>query len=374
MSVLDPEAVVRLLDRAKQEVDAGLLPSCQLALGLNGRVEAFHTIGATNQTRYNIWSCTKAVVSSAVWLLWGEGALTPDTRVAEHVIGFDTNGKDVITVDHLMQHTAGIPRAPMWIDDWTEPERRAAKFADWRTSWEPGTRFEYHEFSAHWAMAALIEAVSGTDYRDFVHRRVTEPIGMARFRLGVPQGEQGDVATLVSFGERSTDEELAVAGLSEARPLNYPPDAGARMMNDPRARAAGVPAAGAIATAADLARFYQALLHNPDGMWKPEVLADATGTIRNTFPDGGLCGIPASRSRGVVIRGDDANAHIRHHFGLGTSRRAFGHDGAGGQIAWADPDTGLSFCYLTNGMDANRVREYERDEELANLAAACINS
>jgi CubicO group peptidase (beta-lactamase class C family) len=75
-----------------------------------------------------------------------------------------------------------------------------------------------------------------------------------------------------------------------------------------------------------------------------------------------------------VIRGDDNNAHIRHHFGLGTSPRTFGHDGAGGQISWADPETGLSFCYLTSGMDANRVREYQRDEELANLAAACITN
>ena len=50
-------------------------------------------------------------------------------------------------------------------------------------------------------------------------------------------------------------------------------------------RAVGVPGGGGVATAATVALFYQALLHNTDGLWDPDVLADATGRVRNTFPD-----------------------------------------------------------------------------------------
>jgi CubicO group peptidase (beta-lactamase class C family) len=52
--------------------------------------------------------------------------------------------------------------------------------------------------------------------------------------------------------------------------------------------------------------------------------------------------------------------------------RAFGHNGAAGQIAWADPDTGVSFCFLTNGIDEHELRQWRRSAGLANRAAACV--
>jgi CubicO group peptidase (beta-lactamase class C family) len=58
-------------------------------------------------------------------------------------------------------------------------------------------------------------------------------------------------------------------------------------------------------------------------------------------------------------------------FGRGNSARAFGAQGVGGQIAWADPAAGLSFCYLTNGLDADVVASFTRSAKLAGLAARC---
>jgi CubicO group peptidase (beta-lactamase class C family) len=134
-------------------------------------------------------------------------------------------------------------------------------------------------------------------------------------------------------------------------------------------RAVGVPGGGGITTAADLAMFYQALLHNPGEMWKPAVLADATSQVRNHLPDP-LFGVPANRSLGLVLAGDDGQAYLR---GLGrtASPNAFGHNGAGGQLAFADPATGLSFAYLTNGLDQHVIRQGRRGVALASLAGLC---
>ena len=58
-------------------------------------------------------------------------------------------------------------------------------------------------------------------------------------------------------------------------------------------------------------------------------------------------------------------------FGSGTSPRAFGHGGAGGQVAWGDPETGLSFSYCTNGLQpAEAITQRVRD--VSTLAAACV--
>ncbi|MGA8058758.1 MAG: serine hydrolase, partial [Candidatus Binataceae bacterium] len=79
---LDPQKVEALFERAAREVNEGLLPSCQIAIARNGKVGAMRTFGhavqggadrpATNDTLYSIFSCTKAIVSAAAWLLIGE--------------------------------------------------------------------------------------------------------------------------------------------------------------------------------------------------------------------------------------------------------------------------------------------------------------
>ena len=81
-------------------------------------------------------------------------------------------------------------------------------------------------------------------------------------------------------------------------------------------------------------------------------------------------GTPAHRSRGLTVAGDPPDALLRG-FGYGMSPHTFGHSGAGGQIAWVDPSSGISFCYVTNGLDANIIRVARRTVELSTHAAAC---
>ena len=71
--------------------------------------------------------------------------------------------------------------------------------------------------------------------------------------------------------------------------------------------------------------------------------------------------------------GGDGRSNLRG-FGHTNSGRTFGHNGAGGQIAWADPDTGLSFCYLTNGLDQHEIRQARRTTGIASRAANCVAS
>ena len=139
--------------------------------------------------------------------------------------------------------------------------------------------------------------------------------------------------------------------------------------NEPAVLAAGVPGAGAVARAADIAMFYQALLHNSADLWDPATLADATGHVRNTLVDP-LFKVPANRTLGLMVAGDDGHAVVRG-FGRSAGPRSFGAPGVGGQIAWADPDSGLSFCYLTNGLDADVIATFTRSAKIAGLAGRC---
>jgi CubicO group peptidase (beta-lactamase class C family) len=366
---IDPTRLDELRARVRREVDAGLLPACQFALGRDGRVVAFEAFGEADlDTRFTIYSATKAIVASAAWLLIASGDLDVRRRVAEYVPEFASNGKDGVTVEQVMLHTSGFPRAPLGPPAWDERATRLEAFARWRLNWEPGTRYEYHATSAHWVLAELIERVAGIDYRDFVEQRVTTPLGLPRV-VGVPPEAQAGIAPLELRGEPPTPDELeAVFGIREL-PVTEVTDAGLLLYNRADVRAVGVPGAGGVATAATIARFYQGLLHDDAGIWDAGLLADVTGRVRNSFPDP-LLRVPANRTLGLIVAGDDGKANMRG-FGHTQSPRTFGHNGAAGQLAWADPATGLSFCYLTNGRDRHPIREARRGVGISSRAAVC---
>jgi CubicO group peptidase (beta-lactamase class C family) len=371
---VDAERLRELVDRAHREIDSGLLPSCQLAVARNGLLVSFTTIGdAAPASRYVIFSCTKGITAGAIWLLMGDGALDVRTRVTELIPEFGTNGKDVVTVEQLLTHTSGFPHAPLNLRTVRTRKQRLKQFANWRLNWEPGTRFEYHPTSAHWVLGEVIERVSGVDAPTFVRQRIAEPLGL-QLRLGEPPERQADINPLIGVGEPPTSAELeeavGIPGIDLSALVGEVTQDALLGFNDPVVLAQGAPGAGGIATAADLALYYQALLHDPLRLWDPDVLADGTGHVRCELPDP-LRGMPAHRSLGLIVAGDPPAAQLRG-YGYGLSSATFGHDGAGGQIAWADPETGLSFAYMTNGLDAHVLREARRKIGLSSRAAAVV--
>jgi CubicO group peptidase (beta-lactamase class C family) len=93
--------------------------------------------------------------------------------------------------------------------------------------------------------------------------------------------------------------------------------------------------------------------------------------IRVTAPDPLWGMAPANRTLGMIVAGDDGKSAART-LGHTVSPRAFGHPGAGGQLAWADPESGLSFAFITNGIDVHLMRPFRRGVSLASKAANCL--
>ena len=369
--MIDDAAVQTLLTRARREVDDGLLPSAQIALAYQGEIVAEEVFGdAELDTRYCIFSATKPFVAAAIWTLMADGVVDPAEKVTTYFPEFGAEDKADITVEQVMLHMSGFPHAPLGPPAWNTRGVRRERMAAWRLNWEPGTRYEYHPTSAHWVLAEIIDAVTDQDYRDVIEERITKPAGLPRI-VGLPPDEQDGIADLVLVGEPATPDELeATFGVRELPATEVTDDLVMRF-NDPVVREVGVPGGGGFARARDLALFYQQLLHNSAGIWNPEILADGTGRVRNQLPD--PMGVPANRSLGLILAGDDGKANIR---GLGrtVSAGAFGHNGAGGQLAWADPATGLSLGYVTNGYDRHEIRQPRRGTSISSLAAVCVAS
>ena len=371
---IDSERLEAVFARAKREVDDGVVPSAQVAVARRGRVAGVRTFGtavqggterpATDETLYSIFSCTKAVVAVAVWLLFEEGLLRLDERVAEIIPEFGTNGKENVTVEQLLLHTAGFPHAPYHPDRWSDHSKRLEAFSTWRLTWEPDSRFEYHATSAHWVLVEIIERRTGKDFRTFIRERVTGPMGVGELFVGLPAEQDVRVADVRYVGEQREPP----GGWGEVTPEAI------LRFNQPEVRRVGVPGGGGVASAAELALFYQPLVNGGEAVdgtriLKPETIEFATEvrtTERHRQP---VLDVPVNRALSIVVAGDDGNAHLRG-FGRVASGRTFGHGGAGGQIAWGDPETGISVGYCTNGF-ADWMTLGRRLTAISSLAAKC---
>jgi CubicO group peptidase (beta-lactamase class C family) len=381
---IDPAKLDTLFARAEREVRDGLLPSVQIAVARHGTIAAMRTFGrvthhgraaaATNDTLYVVFSATKAITSAAAWLLIEEGTLRLDERVADVIPEFGSNGKDVVTVEQLFTHTCGFPYAPFPPLEWDDQPARLERFRRWRLNWAPGTRFEYHPTASMWVIAELIERRSGSPFRDFVRARIADPLGLPDLYVGLPRAQQHRLADIAHVAALPTEEELRALGFPIIPPGEVTEDA-LQGFNETAVREVGVPGGGGTMTAGDLALFYQALLAGGrarDGrpVWKPETIAMALAVRSGDLTDP-IFGKRANRALGVIVAGDADRTY--RGFGHTGSAAMFGHNGAGGQLAWGDPATGLSLGYCTNGFDRHPVRQARRGVAISSLAAALVD-
>ena len=189
----------------------------------------------------------------------------------------------------------------------------------------------YHGRAAHWVAAAMIEALTKTDYRDFIRENIAEPLGLGNdLFVGLPDVHHGRA---VDMHEPAADGSRSVKRAEE---------------NNAEFRRAGTPGGGGYATARAMAAFYQMLLAggtlNGARLLSPRTIAYVTRNYTGDRVDGYM-GMPMHRGLGPHLRGTTET--IR---GLGSlaSPKTFGHGGVGSSYCWGDPDSGVSFAYLTN--------------------------
>ncbi|MBI3636872.1 MAG: beta-lactamase family protein [Candidatus Rokubacteria bacterium] len=337
---LDDRALERLHDLVTRHVAEGRHPGAQWAIARHGKLATFATLGdarleprapAGEETLWLLYSNTKVITACAVWILAERGALSFTDRVAEHLPGFEANGKGEITIIQLLTHQGGFPSAEVPKAAWEDHDLLRKIVCNFTLEWTPGSRVHYHALAAHWTAAALIEALTKTDYRAFIREHIIEPLGLGReMFVGLPDAEHARAVDMHD-PEEKTGRQVKRADV-----------------NTPEWRRAGVPGGGGYATARAMAAFYQMLVQggtlNGVRIVSPRTLQYVTRNFTGDRVDGYM-GMPMHRGLGPHSRGTTDN--IR---GMGALAhpRTFGHGGVGSSYCWGDPDSGVSFAYLTN--------------------------
>ena len=345
---MDPQALQEVERLFHEQLSQRLHPGAALAVYRHGRLVLDLYGGLADResgkpvergTMFVLYSSTKPLAAVCLHILWQRGRLRWDDPVAAHWPEFAKNGKEGVTVRHVLTHQAGFPETP-WSLTWN-------KWRDWDfvvqtmenivPEYAPGEVMAYHPRNFGWVIGELVRRIDGRPFNRFLQEEVTAPLGMNDAYVGLPPELEPRVSRVHAMEDCD-------------RPVSIP------AYNEPEVHQAVHPAGGGITTARDLARFY-AMLEGGGALEGARILTMETVAEVTALQVEGMdlsLGQHKSRSLGLVINDARMGLPVPDDNPDGASSGpsdcpSFGHGGQATSVGWADPCLGLAVAYITNG-------------------------
>lgn len=373
---LDPEALDRLSGRIRADVEHGRIFGASILVARGGRVGYRDTIGevapgrpAASDDIYLLMSMSKSFSASLVLRAVDQGKLTLDTRACEIIPEFAANGKQRVTIRHLLTHTAGTyasvpPPAPLTVADMGDLQKNVAAISALPAANVPGERVVYNPFASYAVLGQILVAIddSGRSFQEITRQDLFAPLEMRDTSFGLAVDSPRRVP--VSFTEANTT------------PASAPT---AHMLNSVDENTEH-PAGCSFGTVDDVFRFTEVLRRRgTNGSYRllsPALFDYACQNHTGELADGAwdfdrerldLRPHPAKFSLlGGYVRG---TGHHLSVLGDTASPRAFGAVGGGSTFWMVDPDRDLTFVFLSAGF-LSGYDHYLRLHRLADLALA----
>jgi len=306
----------------------------------------------TKDTIVLIWSATKGLASACALHLLQERRIDLERRVAEFWPNFAQAGKEEITLAQLLSHSAGLAALDLEADV-LDYATVIAALEKQKPNWPPGTAHGYHARTFGFLLDELVRQIAGVSLGEYWRQTFAEPLKLDIW-IGLPEKETPRVATIYAPKADRPPEpkqfylDVATKGTFARKVFTSPFGLDAvSAMNKPKIRAQPIVSFGGIGSANSLAKFY-AMLANGGRMEDQQFFSEkAIDWMTRTLTDGvdRVFQIPTAFSAGFM---KDSQQSIRCIFGRSAS--SFGHSGAGGSHAFADPENRISFAYVMNQM------------------------
>ena len=300
----------------------------------------------TADSLFGAYSASKGATHLVVAALVQEGVLDLEQKVSHYWPQFAVEGKGDLVLRELLAHRAGLVGADagFTIEELADDRSVAERLGAQRPYWRPGTAFGYHALVMGALSGEVVRRVTGRSVQELFAERVRDAYGVD-FHLGLPREQESRFLSAQPMV--ATAERLAALAASASAPnslsgvafnRNHPQNPGVwELPNFLVVRASGTASFGGVASARGLARMYAVTIGSVDGsvpLLKPETLA-LVGQIQSIGHD-------------VVLGGHKAftiGFHATSEYYPQLGQGSFGHSGAGGQQAFADPRNGIAYGY-----------------------------
>lgn len=316
----------------------------------------------TEDTLFDVASVTKVIATaSAAMLCMERGLMKLDDPVSKHLPDFTGEGREKITLRHLLLHSSGLQvnlngtKPPF---SQTPAEARAQACRE-KPLFEPGSAFSYSSIGTM-ILGMVVEQASGRTLDAFCSAEIFHPLKM------------NDTVF------RPSGEKLKRTAPSSAPQHGLVDDTIAREMGNVSGHAS------LFTTTGDLARFARMMLNGGelDGVriFKPETVKQMTEVqsppgLRSPAAEN----LPVQRGLGWDINTPyrtpphDYTLHRGALFPVG----GYGHTGWTGQMLWIDPFSRTFVIFLCNryGPDGRdtRAEVYGLHHRISTLAAEAVD-
>jgi len=316
-----------------QEIRRGKIPGAVILIGNHNKILYHQAFGwrsvkpvktrMTKETIFDLASLTKVIATTtAIMKLYEDGKIKIDDKVSAYIPEFSKNGKDNITIRHLLTHYSGLkPDLPLNIE-WNGYDTAIKMITDESASDMPGSKYIYSDINFV-ILGEIIKKVSGKPFHIYCRENIFEPLSMNKTFFESDNIDKKNIApTLVIKGKSNK----ILCG----------------EVHDPTARRMGGVAghAGLFSTSEDLSKFAMMLLS--EGFYnKKRFLKKSTIDIM-TSPQSPEGKIPF---RGLGWALDAPLASNRKNL---PPIGSYGHKGYTGTFLWIDPYSDLFVIILTN--------------------------
>lgn len=373
----DPARLSRFLDMLRQDIAARKFDGARILMARRGETVLDATLGFADRAAarplrpddpFAVMSLVKSWTAVAVLRAVERGDVQLTTRIADIVPGFAANGKQRITLAHILTHTGGMPLGlpPIPLDQMGDLDANMAAICAIAPQSRPGDAVSY---SASIGYAILGDVLRKTDragrgYRQIMHEDILSPLGMADASIGLRPDLKNRLVRVV---------------VTDDAPNVFPAALLARM-ND-LAETAEIPGSGGIASGPDMLRFAR-MLQGRGAIGDVRILSPAMLDLATTIHTGergnGLYAMmqeenlldpmPANLGLGFTMRGE--GIHLTP-FGTLASPRTFGALGIGSMLFWVDPERELSTVMLTAGL-LGQYNNYSRFQRWSDMLIAAM--
>lgn len=292
-----------------------------------------------------VYSTTKGLAALCLALAVEEGAVELDAPVARYWPQFAAHGKAGITVRQLASHQAGLPgfQRSMPLEGLGDWDGCVDALAGQTPEWSPGRSHGYHAVTLGYLVGEVIRRATGRSVGRLFRERLGGPLSLDAW-IGLPSTAHSRVELLfeaapdAGIGAALREREATAGTLTNQAFTN--PTIGVESFNNPITFTPEIPAVNGISDARSLARAYAAVVDGPLRIIGEKVV-DEMRAIQVDGPDLVLVDQPTRFGIGFLL------ASPREPM-LGTG--SFGHNGRGGSLAFAHPESGVSFGFVANRM------------------------
>ena len=350
-----------------------------------GHLNRARTLDWNEHTLVNTYSITKGVMAVAIAKAVESGMLDYNTPVAKYWPEFAAGNKQDITVSTLLSHQAGLcgVETKLSVSDLCNWSKMTSLLAQQSPLWTPGEAAGYHAVTWGYLAGELIKRVTNMSPGQYIQKEICGLLNLD-FHLGVPEHRLQDCAEMIGPNHargldsqerkiqdpatQTPSERKRLFELAQLNPVISP----YKHASSREWRLAEIPASNGHSNAFSLAKLYSALANGGelDGV---RILKEQSVEQARQVAVADMSDLVMNQ----LIRRSQAGFILSHEDNYGQGLLSFGHAGAGGSMAFADPEANIGFADVMNQLQpegyGHRYRKmlekvYEIITDLANFS------